>query len=453
MYNIEELTITQVQKLYQEKKISIRELVSEYLSRISKYDQGPDKLNSVLEINPDALEIAENLDRNHSGQTGPLYGIPILLKDNIATADRMHTSAGSLALADSISSYDADIVTALREKGAVILGKTNMTEFSNFMSDGMKAGYSSRGGKVNSPYKKNEHPSGSSSGSAVSVAVNFCIASFGTDTTGSVISPALKNGIVGFRPSIGTISQKGIIPISFTLDTAGSMTRTIKDSAIITSELTGISIDLKDTGIDEIVIGINQADTDNLTVEEKNITDSIISLLEKSGAKIKPVQLPLFSKEDLIPLQLYEFKYSINQYLAGLPDSYSIRTLKDIIEFNNLDPNKTLRYGQSFFLDAEEKTRGDMSEPVYRKLLNDRDTVRNKILEAMVGTDVCILSQNDFVMQYIGLPVVTIPHGLYKDGTPFGICLTAMRNDLLLKVADKIEHISGKRVQPSLSEE
>jgi amidase len=344
-------------------------------------------------------------------------------------------------------------VSALREKGAVILGKTNMTEFSNFMSDGMKAGYSSRGGKVNSPYRKNEHPSGSSSGSAVSVAVNFCIASFGTDTTGSVISPALKNGIVGFRPSAGTLSQKGVIPISFTLDTAGPMTRTVMDSMIILSELTGISIDRSQPGMGEIVIGINQADMDSLTVEEKNITDSIVSMLVKSGAKIKPVSLPVYLKEDMMPLQLYEFKYSITQYLAGLPEDYSIRSLKDIIEFNNLDPNKTLRYGQSLFLDAEEKTKGDMSEPAYRKLLENRGTVKSTVLEAMKGTDVCILSKNNFVMQYIGFPVVTIPHGLYKDGTPFGICLASASNGLLLNAACQMEKLIGNRVPPRISSE
>lgn len=448
MFDINELTIPKVQEMYHRQQISIKELVKEYLSRISKYDQGPNNLNSVLEINPDVLDIAENLDRNRSGQTSQLYGIPILLKDNIATADRMHTSAGSLALADSIPSYDADIVIALRKKGALILGKTNMTEYANFMSGGMKAGYSSRGGYVNYPYKKNEDASGSSTGSAVAVTANFCIASFGTDTTGSIISPAIRNGIVGFRPSIGTFSQGGIIPISFTLDTAGPMTRTVMDSLIILSELSNVPIGPKNIDLSEIVIGVNQSNIENLTVEEKNFTDTFVKLIEKSGAKIKPIELPVISKNDLIPLQLYEFKYAINRYLSSLQGNYSIRTLKDIIEFNNLDPDKTLRYGQSFFLDAEGKTRGDMSEPVYKQLLNDREPVKNKVLDSMKGIDICILSQNDFVMQYAGLPIISIPYGLYKDGTPFGICLTSLNNEKLLKIANKIEQLIGNRVPP-----
>jgi len=450
LFEINELTITKVQEMYVRRKISIKELVNEYLSRISKYDKGQNKLNSVLEINPDALAISESLDKNRSDHSSQLYGIPILLKDNMATADRMHTSAGSLALADSYTTYDADIVSALREKGAVIIGKTNMTEYSNFMSEGMKAGYSSRGGEVNYPYN-NTPPSGSSSGSAVSVTANLCVASFGTDTTGSIISPAIKNGIVGFRPSIGTFSQRGIIPISFTLDIAGPMTRTAMDSIIILSELNNVPIDLSDMNLDQIVIGFNQSDLDGLTVEEKNITDSIINSIKKSGAKIKPLELPMVLKEDLKPLQLYEFKYSINKYLSSLPDSYSIRKLKDIIDFNNLDPNKTLRYGQSLLLDAEEKTSGDMSEPAYQQLLNDRETVKNKVIETMNGIDVCILSQNDFVMQYAGFPIIAIPCGLYKDKTPFGICLTALSNEKLLKNANKIEQLIGNRVPPSLS--
>lgn len=451
MFDISELTITKVQEMYLKKQISIKELVHEYLSRISKCDQGPNKLNSILEINPDVLSIAENLDRNRSGQTGQLYGIPILLKDNIATADRMHTSAGSLALADSFPSYDADIVAALREKGAVILGKTNMTEFANFMSDGMKAGYSSRGGNVNYPYQRNGDPSGSSTGSAVSVTANLCVASFGTDTTGSIISPAIRNGIVGFRPSIGTLSQKGIIPISFTLDTAGPMTRTVMDSMIIWSELRNVPVDLDNIDLGEIVIGFNQADIDQWTVKEKRNIDIIIRLIEKSGAKVKSIKLPMISKDDLFPLQFYEFKYAINKYLSGLPGNYSIHTLKDIIDFNNLDPNKTLRYGQSLFLDAEEKTTGDLSESVYQQLLYNKETAKNKVLEAMNGIDICIFSQNDFVMQYTGFPIITIPCGLYKDGTPFGICLTSLTNQKLLKIANKIEQFVGNRVPPNLS--
>ncbi len=452
MLDINELTIPEVQKMYHGGKLSIKELVQEYLNRISEYDQKePNKLNSILEINPDAISIAESMDRSRSKDTGQLYGIPVLLKDNIATADRMHSSAGSLALADSHTPFDADITASLREKGAIILGKTNMTELSNFMSDGMKAGYSSRGGTVISPYNKSADPSGSSTGSAVSVTANFCTAAFGTDTAGSVMSPAIKNGIVGFCPLAGTFSQKGIIPISFTLDTIGSMTRTVMDSIIILSELKHVSVPLEEVDMGRIVIGINQTNFNDLTVEEQAMTESFLKLMEKAGARLKPLGLPKVPQETLKQIQLLEFKYSINRYLADLPDDYSIRTLKDMIDFNNLDPDRALRYGQSLLLDAEQKTRGDMSEPVYRDLLQDRGNVHQAVFKSMQEIDICILTQNDLVMQFTGFPIVTVPYGLYQNGMPFGICLTSSTNEKLLTIANKIEQIAGNRVPPKLN--
>jgi amidase len=438
--------------MYNRRKISVKELVREYLNRISEYDQKvPGWLNSILEVNPDAIAVAETLDQNRFENTGQLYGIPVLLKDNMATSDRMHTSAGSLALADSLTPFDADIAASLRKKGAVILGKTNMTEFSNFMSDGMKAGYSSRGGKVQSPYNKSGDPSGSSTGSAVSVTANFCTAAFGTDTSGSIITPAIKNGIVGFRPSAGTFSQRGIIPISFTLDTAGPMTRTVMDSIVILSELNDLFIPADDIEMGRITMGINQTNLYNLTVEEQSMTDSAIKLLEKSGVRVKPIDLPKVPKDKLKRIQLYEFKYSINRYLSSLPESYSIRSLNDIIEFNNLDPDRTLRYGQSLFLDAEQTTKGDLSEPEYRQLLQDRKAISKKVSELIKDVDICILTPNDLIMQYIGLPIITIPHGLYQNGMPFGICFTAFENRTLLRVANRVEQIIGNRIPPNLN--
>lgn len=452
MFDIRELSIAQVQEMYRGRKISVRELVQEYLNRIFEYDRKePSKLNSVLEINPDAIAIAESLDNNFSEGASQLYGIPVMLKDNIATGDRMHTSAGSLALADSFAPFDADFVSDLRRKGAVILGKTNMTEFSNFMSDGMKAGYSSRGGSVVSPYDKKADPSGSSTGSAVSVTADLCTASFGTDTSGSIITPAIKNGIVGFRPSSGAFSQRGIIPVSFTLDTPGPMTRTVMDALIIYSELSNISIPADESSRTKIVVGINQTNLIDLAVEEQSMTDDAIKSIERSGAEIRPVALPKVPKDSLMQIQLHEFKYSINGYLSSLQDGYSIRTLKDIIEFNNLDPNSALRYGQSLLLDAEQNISGDLSEPVYRQLLQDRENVKIRVSELLKDIDVCILTQNDLVMHYSGFPVITVPYGLNKVGMPFGICLTALKNETLLSIANTLEPIIGNRIPPNLS--
>ncbi len=451
MQNIEEISIHQIQKMLFNKEITVKELVTEYLRLIALYDQGSGKLNSILEINPDALSIAAELDVHKSEYAGKLYGLPILIKDNIDTADRMHTSAGSLALAKSFASSDAGIVETLREKGAVILGKTNMTEFADHMTKMAKPGYSSRGGIVKSPYNKNNNPGGSSTGSAVAVSANLCAASFGTDTSGSIISPAIKNGIVGYRPSTGLLSQKGIIPVSFTLDTAGPMARSVMDAAILFSELINFNMEIKDSNIKETVIGIDQITLKNLIGEEEKKADTIIKTLEKSGATLKRIEIPKKPKKNLKNIQLYEFKYALNRYLSQLPTTFPIHSLKDIIEFNNLNPEKTLKYGQTILIDAEEKTKGDLSEPDYRILLEDRKKTKNEINQKLKEVDICIMFQENLILQYIGLPIISIPHDTYVDGMPYGVYLTSLNDTALLKNAYKIDQIIGYRVAPALS--
>ena len=448
MQNINEISITGLQTMFRDKQLSIKELVQEYLRRITLLDEGPDKLNSVLEINPDILSIAEELDNHRIEYTSSLYGVPILLKDNIDTADRMHTSAGSLALANSFAPSDADIVKVLRQKGAVILGKTNMTEFANHMTKGMKAGYSSRGKQVQSPYDKDQDPSGSSTGSAVAVSANLCTASIGTDTSGSIVSPAIANSIVGFRPSIGSLSQKGIIPISFTMDTAGPMTRTVRDAALIFSELIHKPIELECLSIKGALIGINQSTLENLTREEEKKTGTILKELERAGALLKRIKIPQIPTDHLKQLQLYEFKYSLNKYLASLPSHFPIRSLKDIIAFNRSNPSETLKYGQTLLIDAEENTRGDLSEPLYRQLLQEKETICIQIRQQLSGFDICILFQNNLILNYAGLPVITIPHGLYNDGTPNGLYVTALDDITLLKYAYQLEQLIGHRTVP-----
>lgn len=449
MQNIRETSILQLQKTFMDKKMSVQELVQEYLRRIELIDKGTGKLNSILEINPDALSIAKNLDNEHFKYSSPLYGVPVLLKDNIDTADRMHTSAGSLALAESIASSDADIVKILRQKGALILGKTNMTEFANHMTKGMIAGYSSRGGIVKCPYNKSKNPSGSSTGSAVATSSNLCMASIGTDTSGSIITPSITNGIVGFRPSMGSLSQKGIIPISFTLDTAGPMTRTIIDSIILYSELSNKQINLDELNIKDIVIGLDESTFDNMADEEVKRATTIIKTLEKTGIMFKRVKIPQIPTKYLKEIQLHEFKYSINRYLSNLPSNFKIHSLKDIIEFNNLNPTTSLKYGQTLLLKAEYETRGDLSEIKYVKLLAERDKTKNEVTKILDNLDICLFFKNNLLFQYTGLPVITIPHGLYNNGMPYGVYLSARNDTILLKNAYLIDKIIGYRVAPN----
>lgn len=452
MTNIKELTITELSNMLRNKKLSVKELVQEYRKRIESIDQGSGGLNSVLEINPEIIKIAKKLDeQQHKETKSKLFGVPIMIKDNIDTGDQMHTSAGSMALADSFATTDAELVKMLRNKGAVILGKTNMTEFSNYMTTGMPAGYSSRGGQVISPYKNGGDPSGSSTGSAVAVTANLCMASIGTDTSNSIVSPAISNGIVGFRPSLGTISQKGIIPISFTCDTAGPMARTVTDASILFQEITGININIEDKPeLKEIKVGINEWVLKNMNAEEGKKADTVISELEKAGVQIKRLDIEPIPTSHIKTIQKYEFKYVMNRYLSGLPKEYPKRTLKDIIAFNNQNSNLTLNYGQTLLIDAEEKTRGDLSENEYIEMLKEREIYKKNIYELLRTVDVCIMFRENLSLQYAGLPIITIPRGLYNDGMPYGITLTALGDADLLKHATSIEEIIGNRVGPTL---
>ncbi len=448
MNNLIEITIGQLQKLYQNRTLSVQEAVRYYIQRIEEYDQGENGLNSILEINPDALLIAEELDAMGYQRDKLLYGVPIVIKDNIDTADRMHTSAGSLALADSIASNDAELVKRLRESGAVILGKANMTEFANYMTDHMPNGYSSRGGQVKNAYNKEKDPSGSSSGSAVAVTANLCTASIGSDTCNSIVGPGIASGIVGFRPSTGAISQKGIIPISFTLDTAGPFTRTVEDAAILFSALTGQEV-VRDkmASIKGKVIAYNIWRSKDKE-EWLEYTEEAVQKLEEAGAIIKRLEIP--ETPYIMDVMKYEFKYALNQYLKGLPEHYPIRTLQDIIEYNNRNAEKALRYGQTLLVDAEENVSGSLTEEAYQNILKDREEWMTRIREELKGTDFCIMYSFSSILQYTGLPVITIPYGVEEDGMPQVLQLTALTDQQLLENAYIVERTTGKRVVPRL---
>lgn len=451
MDNICEVTIKEITTLLKKKEISVRELVQIYIDRIRRIDQGEDGLNSVLEINPDAFDIADRLDKEHAANRSRLFGVPILLKDNIDTADHMHTSAGSLALADSIAAKDAEIVKVLRAKGAVILGKTNMTEFGNYMTNGMPAGYSSCGGQVKSPYQQGADPSGSSTGSAVAVAANLCIASIGTDTSNSIVSPGLRNGIVGYRPSMGAMSQNGIIPISFTCDTAGPMTRTVEDAAILFSEITDIFRPESVQNHNDLTLGINEWALMNMNAEEGKKAETIIKEIKKSKIHVKYFHIKPVPKEDIKVIQRFEFKYSINKYLSCLPQGYPIHSLRDIIEFNNRHEKQTLRYGQSLLVDAEDKTGGSLNETEYIEMLKDRERQKKQIQEILKGVNACIMFRENLMIQYTGLPMITLPHGLYNDGMPFGFSITSLSDTQLLRCALYLDKLVGQRVSPRLA--
>lgn len=451
MIDINELTLRELSEYYQKKSISIKELVQEYLNRIKEKDQGINGLRSMIEINPDALSIAEKLDNVYSKDKGSLYGVPITLKDNINTGDGMHTSAGSLALSDNIAKTDAEVIKRIRDKGVIILGKNNMTEFANYMTNGMPPGYSSRGGQSISPYKRDADPSGSSTGSAVAVAANLCMLSIGTDTAGSIVSPSINNSIVGYRPSMGLISQKGIVPISFTCDTAGPMARTVEDVCLLFSEITGHRIVMDDnTDIRGMRIGINEDEFKLMDDDEAAMSEDIIKVLSNHGATISKILIDRVKKESIDIILKYEFKYAMNKYLSSLNKSYSIKTLKDIINYNEQNADKALRYGQVGLIDAEENTLGDLSEVEYITSLTIRERKKKLEIESYKSVDTIIEFKPSLNAQYYGMSSITIPFALKKNGMPWGICLRTTLDSNLLKYAKKIETIIGQRTMPKI---
>ena len=355
-------------------EITARGLVDFYLDRIQKYDP---QLNSVLEVNPDAGKIADRLDleRTGKGLRGPLHGIPVLVKDNIDTADRLHTSAGSLALAGNVASRDAFLIERLRAAGAVILGKANMTEWANFMARAMPSGYSSRGGQVINPYDAKLSPGGSSAGSGVAVSAGFCAVAVGTETSGSILNPANQSGIVGLKPTVGLVSRSGVIPISASQDTAGPMARSVSDAAALLSAMTGVDARDRATrasakratdytafldadGLRGARLGVPRAwFMDKVSDAERQVFEAALEAMRGAGAKIIEADIPTMQTlGDLHPEVLfYEFRRDLNAYLRGVDQSRletPIRNLRDLVRYNEARPETMLRYGQTLMLAA-----------------------------------------------------------------------------------------------------
>ncbi|MBY0161299.1 amidase family protein [Paenibacillus lautus] len=485
---IVEATIADMQHAMEEGWMSSVELVQLYLERIGLYDGW---LRSILEVNPDALQIAKELDqeRRNLGARGRLHGIPILLKDNIDTGDRLHTSAGSITLADSYAAKDSFVAAKLREAGAVILGKSNMTEWANFMSSTMWAGYSSRRGLTLNPYGPGEmFVGGSSSGSGAAVAANLAAAAIGTETSGSIISPSSQNSLVGLKPTIGLISRTGIIPITHTQDTAGPMTRTVEDAAILLSAIAGAD------DLDEVTktaaqariedytkfldasylkrsrIGIPRYYYKHLDRDRLDIVESAIDVLREQGATIiDPVELPCQGTRWDANVLRYEFKKYVNDYLANVDPSLPVHSLAEVIAYNEARADIALKYGQNTLIWAEE-TSGTLTEKEY---LESRR--RNKERAGAMGIDHVLREHQLDALLFLGneygpdlaaragYPSLTVPggyaeHGIiapggYNTKGPQGITFigTAYSEPVLIQLAYGFEQATKHRVPPKLS--
>ena len=383
-----EVTIAQLQAQLHSGKLTTRKLLGAYLARIDDIDRRGPKLNSVIELNPDAMAIAAELDRerNAGKVRGPLHGVPVVLKDNIATADKMATTAGSLALIGAKPPRDAFVAARLRAAGALILGKANLSEWANIRSSRSTSGWSGRGGMTRNPYALDRSASGSSSGTAVSVAANLVVAGIGTETDGSIISPASICGIVGFKPTVGLVSRDGIVPISRSQDTAGPMTRSVEDAAILLSVIAGSDPrDEATAGVPTPADYMKALDAQglhgarlgvvrNVRIRHSDVAalfDAQLAVLRAAGAElVDPVEVQNVAKIGPYELEvlLTELKAGLNAYLAEFGNGAKVRTLADVIAFNETHHERELPlFGQELFMQSQAK--GDLTNTTYLEAL------------------------------------------------------------------------------------
>jgi len=385
----EEIPVVQLEQRLESRELTSHALVQHYLNRIAAIDKSGPAINAVIELNPDALAIADRLDamRKKGKVYSPLHGIPLLIKDNIDTADRMHTTAGSLALADSIAPRDATIVAKLRAAGAVILGKTNLSEWANFRSPHATSGWSGRGGLTRNPYALDRNACGSSSGTGAGIAAGLAVAGIGTETDGSIVCPASINGLVGIKPTLGLVSRAGIVPIAHSQDTAGPMTRSVADAAALLSVIAGS--DPRDAATKDADkhradyakfldarslrgarIGVVRK-LAGVGPDTERVFDTGIAALKAAGAVIvDPVELPnqgKYDDEESLVLQ-YEFKTDLAAYLATLAPTVKMRSLADLIEFDKAHAEREMHwFGQETF--EQSQARGGLDEKAYKDAL------------------------------------------------------------------------------------
>jgi amidase len=494
-FALEELTIDDLQSRMRSGGETSASLTRQYVERISAMDQSGPAINAVLELNPDAEAIAAQLDTERkSGKVrGPLHGIPVLIKDNIDTADKMHTSAGSLALADNIATKDSFVAERLRAAGAVILGKTNLSEWANFRSTHSTSGWSGRGGQTRNPYALDRTPSGSSSGSGSAAAASYCAVAIGTETDGSVTSPSAVAGLVGIKPTVGLIGRSGIIPIAHSQDTAGPMTRTVRDAAILLGALTGVdsrdpatkasagrsltdyTTALDKNGLRGARIGVARKHYTGYHVETDKLLASAIDLMKQHGATIvDPADIATAGKTDdsEFDLLLYEFKADLNAYLNQLEPKVAVHSLADVIAFNSRNASRELRYfGQEIMEQAQQK--GPLTEKKYldtlasnRRLMGAQGidaTMAKYKLDALIAPTQGPPGLIDLVngdpggggsftapAAVAGYPHVTVPMGLVR-GLPVGLSFVgrAWSEAALLKLAYAFEQAAPARKKPA----
>jgi amidase len=490
---IEELTIEQLQQGYINGKYTVKDIVKVYLNRISEIDKNGPHLNSVIVINPDALEIAEELDKDNAAgkPRGPMFGVPVILKDNIDTHDKMPTTAGATALRNSFPANDSYVAMKLRKAGAIIIAKSNLSEWANFRAKMSSSGWSGTGGQTRNPYVLDRNPCGSSSGSGVAVSANLCLVAIGTETNGSIVCPSNNNGIVGIKPTVGLISRSGIVPISYTQDTPGPMGRTVQDAALTLGALTGVDSSdsktfasqgkyytdytkfLKKDGLQGKRIGLLKKAM-GFSDKVDTLMNKTVAYLKANGAEVIDIEFPKVPNYEDASYQvlLYEFKDGLNKYFTGLGSNSPVKNIKELIEFNKSDSIELRYFDQGILEQAEQK--GDLNSAEYKKALATMtkatreegiDKVMNTYkLDAIIAPTGSPAWKTDLVLgdhfvggssslaAISGYPAITVPMG-FIDDLPVGVTFfgKAWNEPILLEIAYSYEQGTKHRKAPKYS--
>ncbi len=489
-FRFEEIDITEIRQGFENGDFTIKELTQAYIERIEKIDQNGPQLNSVLQVNPDALIIAEELDAemNAGKIRGPLHGIPVLLKDNIDTHDKMATTAGSRALIDSYPLQDSFVAKKLREAGAVILGKANLSEWANFRGEMSSSGWSGVGGQTKNPYVLTRNPCGSSSGSGAAVSANFTVLAIGTETNGSIVCPATSNGVVGIKPTVGLISRSGIIPISFTQDTPGPMARTVKDAAICLGALVGVdSTDektlasrgnyysdytqfLNEDGLRGKRIGLFTQPF-GISYKVDSVMNTSVDFLKSQGVEIIEIDEILTEETENSSFQilLYEYKDGLNKYFESLGENASLKGIEDLIAFNLADSIELKYHNQKYLemaLEKDDLTSEDYKNTLEKMLRGSREQGVDRVMDehdldaiiAPTGSPAWVTDHVNGDNYHIGTstpaalagyPNISVPMG-FIDELPVGISFfgRAWSEPVLIEIAYAYEAATKHRRVP-----